>query len=44
MAPVAAEAGVPVILMHMQGTPGNMQDNPFYNDLIPEIIDFLKQP
>lgn len=42
MAPVAAEAGVPVILMHMQGTPGNMQDNPFYNDLIPEIIDFLK--
>jgi dihydropteroate synthase len=42
MAPVAAEAGVPVILMHMQGTPGNMQDNPFYNDLIPEIIGFLK--
>jgi dihydropteroate synthase len=42
MASVAAEAGVPVVLMHMQGTPGSMQDNPFYNDLIPEIIDFLK--
>jgi dihydropteroate synthase len=42
MAPVAAAAGVPVVIMHMQGTPGNMQDNPFYHDLIPEIIDFLK--
>lgn len=42
MAPVAASAGVPVILMHMQGTPGNMQVNPSYNDLIPEIMEFLK--
>ncbi len=42
MASVAAEAGVPIILMHMQGTPGNMQDNPTYNRLIPEIFDFLK--
>jgi dihydropteroate synthase len=41
MAAVAAESGVPVILMHMQGTPGNMQDKPFYYNLIPEIIDFL---
>ena len=40
---VAAEAGVPVILMHMQGTPGDMQRNPFYQNLIPEILDFLKQ-
>ncbi|MBN1830968.1 MAG: dihydropteroate synthase [Deltaproteobacteria bacterium] len=43
MTSVAAEAGVPVILMHMQGTPGDMQKNPFYQDLIPEILDFLKQ-
>jgi dihydropteroate synthase len=42
MASVAAGAGVPVVLMHMQGTPGNMQDKPSYNDLIPEIIGFLK--
>lgn len=42
MASVAAEAGVPVVLMHMQGTPGNMQDNPSYDDLIPEILDFLR--
>lgn len=41
MGSVAAETGVPVILMHMQGTPGNMQVNPFYNNLIPEIMDFL---
>jgi len=42
MIPVAAEAGVPVILMHMKGTPGHMQDNPTYNNLISEILDFLR--
>jgi dihydropteroate synthase len=42
MASVAAETGVPVILMHMQGTPGNMQVKPFYSNLIPEILDFLR--
>jgi len=42
MATVAAEANVPVILMHMQGTPESMQLHPLYDDLIPEIIDFLK--
>ena len=42
MIPVAAEAGVPVILMHMQGTPTDMQTNPTYKNLIPEILDFLK--
>jgi dihydropteroate synthase len=39
---VAAEAGVPVILMHMQGTPTDMQINPTYKNLIPDILDFLK--
>lgn len=43
MASVAASAGVPIILMHMQGSPGNMQVNPSYKDLIPEILDFLKK-
>jgi dihydropteroate synthase len=43
MASVAAEAKVPVILMHMKGTPGDMQKNPVYQDLIPEILDFLKE-
>jgi dihydropteroate synthase len=41
MAPLAAQAQVPVILMHMQGTPDSMQANPTYADLIPEVIDFL---
>ena len=42
MISVAAEAGVPVILMHMQGAPTDMQANPTYENLIPEILDFLK--
>jgi len=42
MASVAARAGVPVILMHIKGTPENMQVNPTYEDLITEIIGFLK--
>ncbi len=43
MAPVVKEAGVPVILMHMKGTPGNMQDNPLYNDLMGEITSFFNE-
>jgi len=42
MAHIAAHAGVPVILMHMKGTPGDMQNNPVYDDLINEILDFLR--
>lgn len=41
MMSTAAEAGVPVILMHMKGTPTDMQKNPTYANLIPEIIEFL---
>jgi len=43
MAELAAEAGVPVIIMHMQGTPRDMQNNPHYEDVISEIYDFLAQ-
>jgi dihydropteroate synthase len=39
---VVARAGVPVILMHMRGTPQTMQDNPAYEDLIGEILAFLR--
>jgi dihydropteroate synthase len=42
MASIAAEAGVPVTLMHMKGMPETMQQNPTYGDLIPEILDFLE--
>jgi dihydropteroate synthase len=43
MVPLAAEAQVPVILMHMQGTPAVMQDRPTYKRLIPEILTFLRE-
>ncbi|MCK4575536.1 dihydropteroate synthase, partial [candidate division WOR-3 bacterium] len=32
-----------VVLMHMQGTPKNMQNHPHYEDVIQEIYDFLKE-
>jgi len=37
----AADLGVPVILMHMQGEPGTMQDNPTYDDVVAEVRDGL---
>ncbi len=42
MVEVAAEYRVPVILMHMLGTPETMQVAPYYDDLFGEIKDFLK--
>jgi dihydropteroate synthase len=38
---VAARHGVPVVIMHIKGTPKNMQQNPAYKALIPEITDYL---
>lgn len=40
---IAARYQVPVIIMHMLGTPKNMQQNPQYNDVIKDIMVFLKQ-
>ena len=42
MAQVASTYGVPVILMHMKGTPENMQVAPEYDDLIGEIREFFE--
>ncbi len=42
MAGVAARAGCPVVLMHMQGTPEDMQDHPHYDDLMRDVIYFLR--
>jgi dihydropteroate synthase len=39
---VVALAGLPYIVMHIQGTPRNMQANPEYADITNEVIDFLK--
>ncbi|HYQ70639.1 MAG TPA: dihydropteroate synthase [Gammaproteobacteria bacterium] len=38
---MAASLGVPVCLMHMQGTPGSMQDAPEYGDVVAEVRGFL---
>ena len=38
---VVAESTVGVCLMHMQGTPQTMQLNPFYNDVVEEVKNFL---
>jgi dihydropteroate synthase len=40
---VAADLGVPCILMHMKGTPKTMQEKPVYEDVIQEIIDHLAE-
>jgi dihydropteroate synthase len=43
MLALAATSAVPLILMHMQGTPQNMQDNPYYTDVVTEVIVALQQ-
>lgn len=41
LAGVVAEARVPVILMHAQGTPATMQDDPHYDDVLLDVFAFL---
>lgn len=38
----AASLRVPVCLMHMQGEPRSMQDNPRYDDVAADVADFLR--
>jgi dihydropteroate synthase len=40
---VAAELGCEVMLMHMQGEPRTMQDNPVYADVVAEVCAFLDE-
>ena len=42
MVTLAAASAVPVILMHMKGTPKDMQVSPTYDDVVAEIIRFLE--
>ncbi len=39
---LAARYKAPVVLMHIKGTPKDMQKNPVYEALIPEILDYLR--
>ncbi len=41
MGELAAEVGVPVVLMHIQGTPAIMQIEPKYKDVVGEVRQFL---
>lgn len=41
MMELAAEWGVPIVLMHMQGEPRTMQVDPHYEDVVREVHDFL---
>lgn len=39
----AAESGLAVMLMHAQGDPRTMQDNPVYDDVLLDVFDYLEQ-
>jgi dihydropteroate synthase len=43
MAGLVAEAGCPVVLMHMLGEPKTMQREPRYDDVVREVRDFLAE-
>ena len=43
MAPLAAERDVPVVLMHMQGVPRDMQKNPRYDEVVTDICRFFEE-
>lgn len=43
MRKVIKDFDVPVILMHIKGTPKDMQKNPYYDDLFEEITGYLKE-
>jgi dihydropteroate synthase len=39
---VAAETGLPVVIMHAQGDPKTMNDNPQYDDVVLDVFDYLE--
>jgi dihydropteroate synthase len=41
MIPTIAHLKVPFVIMHIQGTPKNMQENPSYGNVVSEVRDFL---
>ncbi|MDO9424664.1 MAG: dihydropteroate synthase [Methylobacter sp.] len=40
---LAAQTGVPIILMHSQGVSKTMQDNPHYENVVQEVLDALNE-
>jgi len=43
MPKVVSQYKVPVVIMHIKGTPRDMQANPIYEALIPEITDYFRE-
>ena len=43
MANVAAESGVAVVIMHIKGTPRDMQQSPVYDDVVGEVMAYLEE-
>ncbi|PRY78390.1 dihydropteroate synthase [Yoonia maritima] len=43
LADVTARSGLPVCLMHAQGDPATMQDDPQYDDVLLDVYDYLEQ-
>ena len=43
MIPMVASLKVPYVCMHMKGTPGTMQKNISYDDVVKEVLDFFIQ-
>ena len=43
MLPLAASRKIPLVLMHMQGTPATMQDDPRYGDVVNDVIAALRE-
>lgn len=43
MVDVVAESGCPVCLMHMQGQPKTMQEDPRYDDVVDDVLRFLEE-
>jgi dihydropteroate synthase len=39
---IAAEFDCPIVVMHMKGQPSNMQEEPFYNDIIEELLNYFE--
>lgn len=42
LGPLVARTGAPVVLMHAQGAPATMQDNPQYGDVLLDVYDALE--
>ena len=40
---IASETGLPIMLMHAQGDPKTMNDNPQYGDVVLDVFDFLER-